>query len=125
MFIQVKGIKAWRYRAAKDLLLFDQPENLCYCRKLKNCIKPMENGEDRWDLSDCEDRCLDGTLYAQGCLGVPIISTAPHFFQADPSLAEAIDGLTPDQEKHDTFLDVDPITGVAMTAYKKGQVRIQ
>ena len=33
----------------------------------------------------------------------------PHFFQADPKLLDAVDGLKPDQEKHQMYIDVQPV----------------
>ena len=33
----------------------------------------------------------------------------PHFFQADPKLLDAVDGLKPDQEKHQSYFDVQPV----------------
>ncbi len=43
--------------------------------------------------------------------GPPIYVTPPHFCQADPSLAEGVEGLHCDPEQHLTYLDVEPITG--------------
>ena len=34
-----------------------------------------------------------------------------HFFlQADPKLLEAVEGLDPDQEKHQFFMDLQPVS---------------
>ena len=72
--------------------------------------------------SDCKEPCPDGTLYASGCLGIPVILSAPHFYNADPRLEAAVDGLKSDIEKHDTYLDIEPITGITLAAHKRGQV---
>jgi CD36 family. len=33
----------------------------------------------------------------------------PHFYLGDPRLLEAVEGLNPDPEKHDSFLDVHEV----------------
>ena len=33
----------------------------------------------------------------------------PHFFQADPKLLDAVEGLKPDQKKHQSYFDVQPV----------------
>ena len=54
--------------------------------------------------------------------GIPIIMTAPHFWNADKDLVTQMNGVKPDRELHDTFLDIEPITGVALSAHKRIQV---
>ena len=48
--------------------------------------------------------------------------TAPHFWNADENLVTQMNGVKPDRELHDTFLDIEPITGVALSAHKRIQV---
>ena len=48
--------------------------------------------------------------------------TAPHFWNADSNLVTQMNGVKPDRELHDTFLDIEPITGVALSAHKRIQV---
>lgn len=35
----------------------------------------------------------------------------PHFYNADPSLVDAVEGLHPSREEHALFLDVHPVRG--------------
>ena len=45
-----------------------------------------------------------------GCAdGAPVMLSNAHFYGADPKYAEAIDGINPDQAKHETFLDIEPV----------------
>ena len=37
--------------------------------------------------------------------------STPHYLDGDPKLAEAIDGIKPDREKHVTYLNLEPMTG--------------
>lgn len=38
--------------------------------------------------------------------GAPIMMSFPHFYLGEPSLLETVEGLKPDPEKHDGYLDV-------------------
>lgn len=118
---EIKGISAWRFRANLNLINYTHPENLCFCPAFRKCAKPDATGQS-WDLTGCEEPCLDGLLYASGCRGVPIVLSAPHFYNADPILESSVEGLKSAIDKHDTYLDIEPLTGVTLSAYKRGQV---
>ena len=34
----------------------------------------------------------------------------PHFLRASPEIAELIEGLSPNEEEHSTYLDVEPVS---------------
>lgn len=38
-----------------------------------------------------------------------MLSSFPHFYKADKSLLEQIDGLNPRQEDHETYIDLHPV----------------
>ena len=104
---KVRGIATWRYRAARDLLDYDVNKNLCFCPGFEKCLKRKE-GKDEWDKSNCTDQeiCQNGLLHAKGCYGgVPVVLSQPHFFLCDESLANAIDGMAPNEDDHDSYLD--------------------
>ena len=48
--------------------------------------------------------------------------SAPHYYNAYGPLVDQIEGIEPNKEKHDTFIDIEPRTGVAMSAHKRIQV---
>ena len=58
------------------------------------------------------------------CLGgAPISMSSPYFYRADDEMRKAFDGLSePNPDKHDTILNLDPITGLAVAAHKRIQV---
>jgi len=68
-------------------------------------------GEDRWDLTGCS-HCKDGIISLQGCQGVPVLMSTPHFLDGDETLVDAIDGIQPVRESHQTFLHVEPLSGL-------------
>ena len=41
--------------------------------------------------------------------GAPFMISFPHFYLGDPSLLEEVEGLNPDPEKHDFYLDVHEV----------------
>eukprot|EP00058_Branchiostoma_floridae_P005516 XP_002591004.1 hypothetical protein BRAFLDRAFT_69445 [Branchiostoma floridae] len=44
--------------------------------------------------------------------------------QGDPSLLDTVWGLQPDKHKHQTFLDVEPTTGLAMNVARRVQINM-
>ena len=54
--------------------------------------------------------------------GFPLFASKPHFLDGDISLIENIDGVTPERNLHETFVDYEINTGVAMRAAKRLQV---
>ncbi|KAI8042355.1 hypothetical protein M5D96_003667 [Drosophila gunungcola] len=64
--------------------------------------------------------------YTETCMPVGVINIGPcafnasvymsypHFYLADPSFLEAIDGLQPEREKHEFFMTLEPNAGVPM-----------
>lgn len=62
-------------------------------------------------------------IRVQNCLaGAPVVMSAPHFLKGDQVLVDAIEGLHPEPDLHDTILLIEPLTGVAMSGHKKIQV---
>ena len=48
--------------------------------------------------------------------------TFPHFYNADPSLAMAIDGIGGIESEHDWYFDIDPNSGIRFGFQGSGQV---
>ncbi|MHA2363615.1 MAG: hypothetical protein ACXAC7_06635 [Candidatus Hodarchaeales archaeon] len=58
--------------------------------------------------------------------GIPLFLSKPHFLNAESSLSETanIRGMSPDPEKHETVIDVEPISGATMNAAKRLQISV-
>jgi len=67
-----------------------------------------------------------GLFNASACAArnVPIFPSKPHFLDADPRLRDKVVGVNPNRELHDTFFDVEPNTGVAMSVRKRVQINV-
>ena len=57
--------------------------------------------------------CTRIGLVSGSSLGIPlpIIASNPHFLHADRAVQTAVEGLSPDEVLHRSFLDIEPITG--------------
>ncbi|XP_030296000.1 platelet glycoprotein 4 [Sparus aurata] len=109
--LDLKGIKVYRYTLQPNTLAAPNvnPDNQCYCRDpkvTKNCT-------------------MAGVLDISSCQGnKPIYISLPHFLYGSPSLRESVLGLSPSPEHHDTFMDVEPITGFTLRFAKRIQVNM-
>jgi len=119
--VDMDGVETYQFRVKPEVLEFTNPENACYCPGVEECIKVDEN--DEWDFSDCT-HCHDGMLDLTGCQGAPVIISLPHFLNAQKDMIESIDGLSPNADLHTTYLNIEPMTGVALDAHKRIQVNV-
>ncbi|XP_078581893.1 lysosome membrane protein 2-like isoform X2 [Branchiostoma floridae x Branchiostoma japonicum] len=101
-----RDIPVYRYTARPDIMQSGDknPDNRCFC--LGKCL---------------QDGLMDGRPCHQGA---PIVLSLPHFYQGDPSLLDTVWGLQPDKLKHQTFLDVEPTTGLAMNVARRVQINM-
>jgi hypothetical protein len=55
-------------------------------------------------------------------IGAPLMLSFPHFYLGDPRLLEEVEGLKPDPEKHEMYLDVHEVgcAGVERGQLSKG-----
>ncbi|XP_050438444.1 scavenger receptor class B member 1-like [Adelges cooleyi] len=51
----------------------------------------------------------------------PIAASFPHFLNGDPALRENLSGLNPTEEKHGSYLIVEPLTGVPFESRARSQ----
>ena len=118
--VKVKGITALKFTPPASVFSFSNPDNYCYCPDIRECA--VKDGQT-WNLAACE-RCVDGIISLEGCQGVPVIMSTPHFLDGDRRLWEAIDGLQPVREEHVTYLSLEPLSGMPLKAHKKIQISL-
>ncbi|XP_076654149.1 scavenger receptor class B member debris buster [Halictus rubicundus] len=101
------GIKA-DYYSPPDMV-FGRPNeiapgNKCFCSD---------------DMSTCPS---DGLQNISPCqYTAPVYLSFPHFYKADPKLLDAVEGLSPNQNKHETYFKIQSKLGVPL----EGKVRLQ
>ncbi|XP_005377255.1 PREDICTED: platelet glycoprotein 4 [Chinchilla lanigera] len=109
--VDLKGIPVYRFvlPAKAFAAPSENPENECFCTERivsRNCTS-----YGVLDISSCKD-------------GKPVYISLPHFLHASPDISEPIEGLSPNEEEHKTYLDVEPITGFTLQFAKRLQVNI-
>ncbi|KAF5894663.1 lysosome membrane protein 2-like, partial [Clarias magur] len=107
--VMVKGIPAYRYTPPRAVLASGKNnlENEGFCLEKNKCLD-------------------DGVLDVSVCRkGASVIISFPHFYLADQKYLDAIEGISPVHEHHQTFLDVNPMTGVPVHAAKRVQINIK
>nr|XP_037284790.1 lysosome membrane protein 2-like [Rhipicephalus microplus] len=104
----VHGIRAWRFTIPASLFESAdiREENRCFCLTTPVCPK-------------------SGVTHVAACRkGAPIVLSSPHFYHGDEEFVNAVRGLKPVKEMHETFLDIHPLTGLVMRASKRLQINV-
>lgn len=104
----VKQISAFRFIAPANVFanVTINPDNAGFCVPAGNCLP-------------------SGLLNVSACKqGAPIVLSSPHFYQADESVINSIEGINPNRDDHETFLDVNPLTGILLRGAKRIQVNV-
>uniref|UniRef100_A0A8C9LF42 Platelet glycoprotein 4 n=1 Tax=Pavo cristatus TaxID=9049 RepID=A0A8C9LF42_PAVCR len=91
----VKGIPLYRFTVPREAFAspIDVGDNYCFCT-------------DEVISQNCT---LAGVLDISSCkAGRPVYISLPHFLHASESILHDVEGLSPNEEEHETFLDVEP-----------------
>ncbi|KAM9735633.1 lysosome membrane protein 2-like isoform 1-T1 [Menidia menidia] len=106
--VEVKGIPAYRFTPPRSVLASkeENPLNEGFCVSPGECL-----GTGLLKVSPCRK-------------GAPVVASFPHFFLADEKYVQAVSGLSPKRKHHQTYLDLNPTTGVIVRANKRAQVNI-
>eukprot|EP00300_Choanocystis_sp_HF-7_P038730 c5599_g1_i2.p1 GENE.c5599_g1_i2~~c5599_g1_i2.p1 ORF type:complete len:490 (+),score=93.01 c5599_g1_i2:37-1506(+) len=63
----------------------------------------------------------DGLMNFTSVAGLPLFVSKPHFLDSDPGLVSSVRGLNPSELVHDTYIDVENFTAIALRAAKRIQ----
>lgn len=104
----------------------------CEALSLHECAKWRLKGAMRWYSSARKGRAA--TPPHRSVMGVlliswsfpdaPLVVSLPHFLNSNPSLISAVDGLKPDEDSHDFFIDVEPVMGIPVRASARMQMNV-
>lgn len=102
------GIDVGIYTPAEHMFDPSDPDyETCYCTSDEGCpVKGVQS------ISPCQ-------------FGAPIYISLPHFYNGDQSLLDAVEGLNPNKEKHETFLKIQPRLGVPLEARARVQINLK
>lgn len=104
--VKVQGITGYKYSGGKKLLDNGTvyPENLCF-----------SGG----------DRVPSGVMNVSSCrYGTPVFMSFPHYYAADPYYLDQVDGLSPDKEKHEFYMTLEPKTGIPLDVAARFQINM-
>lgn len=101
----VQGLPAFRYKVPAETLA-NNTDNAGFCIPKGNCL-----GSGVLNISICKN-------------GAPIIMSFPHFYHAEEKFVSAIEGMHPNKDYHETFVDINPLTGLILRAAKRFQVNV-
>nr|XP_009685595.1 PREDICTED: lysosome membrane protein 2 [Struthio camelus australis] len=104
----VAGIPTYRFVPSPKVFANTtvNPDNAGFCVPPGNCP-----GAGVLNVSICKQ-------------GAPIFLSAPHFYQADEKFIADIEGMHPKKEYHETFVDINPLTGLVLQAAKRMQINV-
>ncbi|KAG5834634.1 hypothetical protein ANANG_G00263520 [Anguilla anguilla] len=106
--VEIKGIPAYRFAPPRDVLASQEenPANAGFCVPPGQCL-----GTGVLDVSMCRK-------------GAPVVVSFPHFYHGEDKYINGVAGLSPNQEDHETFLDINPTLGIPIRASKRAQINI-
>lgn len=99
-----------------------------------NGVTTRRFGIQSKDLMNSTDNPANAQYYAFGpsglenttaASGAPVYVSLPHFLHGDSRLVAAVEGLNPNEEEHESNLDMEPQTGLLVQAHKRLQVNYQ
>jgi len=89
-------------------------DNKCYCMKDQgfDCFKSGVLNMAPCKVTDSLPK------------GAPIALSYPHFYQADPHYLNAVEGLKPQKEKHEFYVDISPEFGFPLAIRPRFQLNV-
>lgn len=96
-------VMAMRFHAAPDVY---NTNGTCYCPE-SGC-----SPDGVFDISPCSG-------------GLPLLISFPHFLYADPVISEPFEGLHPDPEKHEFYIDIQRLLGFTLGTVSRLQMNIR
>ncbi|XP_043475556.1 scavenger receptor class B member 1-like [Leptopilina heterotoma] len=112
-----QGIPTMRYVPVDDLFTASETKNYCYCQRVRDKEKKV------FSKASCPPM---GVFNASACnFGMPTLTSYPHFYQGDKLLIEQFDGLNPQKELHETFIDLHPHLGVPIGGHSRIQLNLE
>lgn len=100
------GITADRYELSEDAYDSSQENSTCFNVENETPVFGLQN------ISPCQ-------------YGAPVYVSNPHFYKTSPELLEAVEGLSPSKEKHESYLHIQPKLGVPLKATVRAQMNFK
>nr|CAD7606429.1 unnamed protein product [Timema genevievae] len=104
--VEVSGARGYRYKASASIL---------------------DNGTlDASTACFCGGRCSPvGVLNVSSCrFGSPAFVSYPHFYLGDQYYLQQVEGLSPDKDRHEFYVTLEPTSGIPLDVAARVQVNI-
>lgn len=110
----IRTIELYRFGISTNFFkpINENEETQCYCTKSNHIEKK----------NFCS---LKGVIDVSSCRKKPIVLSTPHFYNGDPRLRDSFEGLSPSATAHDTFIDVEPMTGAVLRVKRRLQINLE
>ncbi|XP_071035326.1 uncharacterized protein [Parasteatoda tepidariorum] len=106
-----RGIESKRFKNSAKVFANakDNPDNYCFDEsyKLNQTSSPIPSGV--FNISSCQ-------------FNAPVLLSFPHFYLADDSYLDKVNGLNPNASLHESYIDVEPVTGASVSLAMRFQV---
>jgi hypothetical protein len=127
--IQINGITAYAYSPDSNTFKngIDYPPNSCFISLLPNTPSPtiLSFGSRSNFVKQRKIRFNSGVFDLSACkYGAPVLMSFPHFLNADPIYLSSIDGLQPNESKHEFHMAIEPITGTSVETAARIQINV-
>lgn len=102
--VYYKGVRTLKFENYGDIFNKYNPNNYCF---------------------QTDPELKSGVLDVSNCwYGAPVVLSFPHFYLADSSFLENIDGLSPNKNDHGSHIAAEPVTGVTVDLSIKFQMNL-
>uniref|UniRef100_A0A6G1SEZ7 Lysosome membrane protein 2 n=1 Tax=Aceria tosichella TaxID=561515 RepID=A0A6G1SEZ7_9ACAR len=110
----IRSIELYRFGISSNFFrpIDFNEETKCFC------VKRSHEAKQKF----CK---LGGIIDLSSCRKKPVVLSTPHFFNGDPLLRQAVDGMAPSAANHDTFIDIEPMTGSVLRVRRRLQVNFE
>lgn len=123
-YLDKHGIHVMKFRIPESVFASGhvQKENLCFCNHAGRDVKCLPSGI--FNVGPCvfgEEKALiiaylvlfiiKGVKLIIDCTTeAPLVTSLPHFLYGDAILSKGVEGLDPVADKHESFVEVDPVS---------------
>lgn len=89
--------------------------------------RSVDNGT-KYPETDCYsigEKVPSGAMNVSACrYGAPVFISFPHFYNADPSYLEYVDGMHAEKEIHEFYMALEPMTGIPVEVAARLQANV-
>ena len=115
----VEGVSGLRFDLPAEVMEYPgkSHENLCFCK----LSEELELLRDPMDGVNCPH---DGTISYPTHARVDTVISLPHFLHGSPKLHTIVEGMKPDPQRHQSYLELEPQSGLILSSHQRIQVNL-